>query len=78
MGKSGSSKDRQNQDGFTQEGSNQESSNPENILHVNAPGGVSIQVLGMDISMSNLNITIGPDANISEIHNILDQIRRRG
>ncbi|MDR4886986.1 hypothetical protein RGU12_05390 [Fredinandcohnia sp. QZ13] len=74
MGKSGSSKDneRQNQDGMNQVGSN-----PENTLNVNAPGGISIQVLGMDISMRDLSITIGPDANISEIHSILDQIRRR-
>lgn len=81
MGKSGSSRDneRQNQpEQSNQVGSNQVQSNTENLLNVNAPGGVSIQVLGMDIRVSDLNITIGPNANISDIQSIFDQISRRG
>ncbi|WP_077617339.1 hypothetical protein [Bacillus sinesaloumensis] len=82
MGKSGPSKnnDRQFQsDRSNQEGSNQaeERHNRENLLSVNAPGGVSIQVLGMDIKMSDLDIKIGPDANISDIQSIFDQLRRQ-
>lgn len=52
-------------------------SNDSNLLSVNAPGGVSIQVLGMDIQVKDLQITIGPDANIGEIHSIIDQLKRR-
>jgi hypothetical protein len=78
MGKNGSS-NRQNQvESSNQENSSQTSNNRENLLKVNAPGGVSIQILGMDISVSDLNITIGPDANIGEIHSIIDQLNRRG
>ncbi|MCC3355656.1 hypothetical protein E1I69_12790 [Bacillus timonensis] len=70
MGKSESSKNNNNS-------LNQVRSNTENVLNLNAPGGVSIQVLGMDIKMSDLNITIGPNASISDIQSVLDQISRR-
>lgn len=81
MGKNGSFKNNDNQNQVersNQDGLNQGSSNRENILRVNAPAGVSIQVLGMDIKMSDLDITIGPDANISDIQSIFDQLSRRG
>ncbi|MFD1778240.1 MULTISPECIES: hypothetical protein [Fredinandcohnia] len=81
MGKNGSFKNNDNQsqvERSNQDGLNQEPSNRENIFSVNAPGGVSIQVLGMDIKMSDLDITIGPDANISDIQSIFDQLSRRG
>jgi hypothetical protein len=85
MGKSGSrNNDRQfqpddsNQENTSQLNTSQQNPNQRDQLKVNAPGGVSIQILGMDIKVSDLDITIGPDTNIREIQSIIDQLNRRG